>query len=469
MRRHIISLFSLLIPLTLLLPHKNIKISNALKIQLVHPNSLDSPFFLKNLTRQQRINHLIRDSINRAHSRISTTTSYSNKTFSQLGLTRQHEIHVKQSSLVLLKVGVGTFQNPISYKTYYLRMDTASGLTWLQCEDCLKPNKKCFGNPPIIFPNTQSSSYNAIPCNTHELCFKDICLDGYCAYSARYSSASKAIGTLATEKFTFDTVSGQDDITNVFDLVFGCNNIYHGLSTNQGDSGVLGLGWSSRSLMNQITPTGIHNSFAYCFSHYDSSDLGPLGYLTLGSDDYSQDDFSVTALRHYGKDSHYYLNLEGISVGQRKLTIEKEIFVRREKGKSGTIISTGSSFTSLNQRAYKELRRVLERYFESQGRYKPFKPGRNEIQLDLCYTGLKGTLNEFPSITFHFSGANLILKSENVFIKIDDPPDGFCLAMLPHANGVTIIGGYQQSNIKFIYDRSRYLLLFKPEYCNEGA
>ncbi|KAK9664010.1 hypothetical protein RND81_14G013500 [Saponaria officinalis] len=470
MERHIISVFFLLIPLILLLPQKNFKISNALIIQLVHPNSLNSHFSIKNLTRQQRINHLIRDSINRAHSRSSTRTSYSNNNFSCLELTTiQREIRVKENSIVLLKVGVGTFKNPISYKTYYLHMDTGSDLIWLQCQDCLKPRKKCFGKPPIFFPNIHSSSYNPIPCNTHELCYKDICVDGFCAYGVRYGDASKATGTLATEKFTFDTVLREDDITNVFDLVFGCNNFYDGLSTNQGDIGVLGLGWGSRSLMNQITPTGIHNSFAYCFSHYDSSDLGSLGYLTLGSDGYSQDDFSFTALLHYGNDPHYYLNLEGISVGQRKLTIDKKVFVRQAKGKGGTIIDSGTSYTYLNPQAYKKLRRVLKRYIKSLGRYWPFKPDRDKFELDLCYTGLKGTLNEFPSITFHFSGGNLILKSENVFIKTNDPPDGFCLAMLPDDNGLTVLGAYQQSNFRFIYDRSRYLLLFKPEDCNEGA
>ncbi|KAK9750735.1 hypothetical protein RND81_02G217700 [Saponaria officinalis] len=404
------------------------------------------------------IENLLRHSENR-----NSKTSNSSNKYDHLDWLSQQQLRVGKPPVIYLKFGIGTFETPIPYKSYYLRMDTGSELTWVQCEDCQKPGNHCFGKPPIIYTNTKSSTYRPIPCNTHELCFKDKCINGFCSYN-KYYGDGETTGILAFEAFTFRTGPRLNEVTQdiVFNQVFGCNTFYRGRSSNV-EIGILGLGWGPRSFISQVK-TQVQDTFSYCFPSFDKTSPVSEGYFEIGSDDVSEDDFSSTALRRFGSFQHYYINLEGISVNRRRLNILPSVFARTGD-EGGTLIDSGSSFTYLTPVAYRELERVLAAYFTSLKNYVPIKPG----DFDLCYKSSTYAAEQLPSITFHFSGADLLLKPENVFIWLNDSPNAFCLAMIMSYEQDTVFGAYQQSNFKFIYNRRKRLLLFKPDSCEEAA
>ncbi|KAK9684388.1 hypothetical protein RND81_10G206500 [Saponaria officinalis] len=431
--------------------------SSALKIPLILPNSPESPLYIKNITRAQMIENLRRRSKIRARSisRSRTSNNTHNK-FAQPDWVSKQPLHVEEGSVISLKIGIGTFTTPISYKPYYLYLDTGSELIWVQCEDCRRLGNRCFGKPPKFFKNSESSSYHPIPCGTHEFCYLSTCINGFCSYTKQYDDGSAARGILAFETFTLDTEGV------VFNLAFGCNFFFYGRVTDVGN-GILGLGWGKRSFISQIK-TQVHDAFSYCFPHFDkTSSAQSHGYFAIGSDVVFDDDYSYTTMVTVGGEQHYYLNLVGISVNGNRLRISARVFERTGNQK-GTLIDFGTTFTSITAIAYKELRKVLVAYFKSLGNYVPIKPGKDEFKLDLCYQSSTAT-QELPSVTFHFYRADLVLKPENVFIPLDNPPNAFCLAMVKDKGELTVLGAYQQSNFKFLYDRIRWLLFFKPDSC----
>ncbi|KAK9664181.1 hypothetical protein RND81_14G024000 [Saponaria officinalis] len=442
---------------------------------LVFPNSPESPLYIKNLTRQQRLQQLVYNTINRAH--IVSQRTISRRNFTKLEWTSQEEMRVREVGEILVKLGVGTFQTPTSYTPYYLSMDTGSDQIWLQCEGCKTFPNRCFGMPyPKFYPNSRSSTYHQIPCGTHELCYtyvckngqcSHVCRDGYCSYHIGYSDNSEALGILAFERFVFGITSARSSVA--FNLLFGCNTYYQGTSFNTGEIGILGIGWGPRSFITQIK-NYVDDTFSYCFPHYDNTALGAQGYLKIGVDDESYDGYNSISLFEFGNDGHYYLKMHGISVGGHRLSLDPSIFSRRSSG-GGTVIDSGATITSLVPAAYKQLKKHIVLYLiKSTGSFRRTAPGENEYPLDLCYKRLRQRvdLDELPAIVFHFEGADLFLRPKNVYVLTDNPRNGFCLAMLPRRENRTSIGAYQQSNFKFVFDRRRRMLHFKEQNCNDG-
>jgi hypothetical protein len=88
----------------------------------------------------------------------------------------------------------------------------------------------------------------------------------------------------------------------------------------------------------------------------------------------------------------------------------------------------------------------------------------SSIGLDLCYQKQSGSSTpNFPTITFHFKGANYDLLKEN-YIYVDSS-GVICLAMLP-SNGMSIFGNFQQQNYHILYDNGRNMLSFVPTVCD---
>ncbi|XP_074283977.1 aspartic proteinase nepenthesin-1-like [Silene latifolia] len=347
-------------------------------------------------------------------------------------------------------------------------MDTGTDQTWVQCEDC-QHYGGCFGNPLIFLRNSKSRSYNPIPCDSHPLCYTGDCVDGYCSYRVEYLDRSVARGILAHESFTFGIGRGRERNDEVkFNLVFGCNRVYEGKPVNTDENGMLGLMWGRRSLIDQLMTQGViqRDIFSYCVPHYDNTDLGGVGYLEIGTDDGDNDYYSSTALKRFGEISTYFIELNGISVGQTRLPIDPYIF-SRVHDLGGSIIDSGCMFSYIAAGAYTVLTRMLKDYFSKLGNYKTVKPRKTDFQFGLCYKDLEaGRTGLLLAITLHYSGADLELEPDNVFFHLT--PNVFCLAMYPAYNGMSILGAYQQSNFKFVYDRANLMLRFKKEYCHQS-
>lgn len=89
----------------------------------------------------------------------------------------------------------------------------------------------------------------------------------------------------------------------------------------------------------------------------------------------------------------------------------------------------------------------ITRYFRDKYDWHPRPPQPGNF--DLCYDLPHGSYT-YPSMTYHFAGADLFLDDKNVFQFFHG---GFCLIMLPiNDGGTNLLGAFQQANRRFLFD-----------------
>ncbi|GMH10383.1 hypothetical protein Nepgr_012224 [Nepenthes gracilis] len=357
-----------------------------------------------------------------------------------------------------VRVGQGEFLMTLAIGTpassFSAIMDTGSDLIWTQCEPC----NRCFDQPTPIFHPNKSSSFSPLSCSTN-LCQQlplSTCDDG-CQYVYQYGDDSSTAGVLASETFTFGSVS-------VLKIGFGCGSDNDGTGFSQG-AGVVGLGRGPLSLVSQLDEP----KFSYCLIsiHEDGSKTSPLLLGSVAS--------NLTSLKHHGaikstpllhnqlQPSFYYLKLEGISVGGTRLPINESTFELREDGSGGLIIDSGTTITYIEESAYD----VVRKEFVSQMNLTV--NDNSSAGLDLCFdlpsdAQVSGELT-VPELIFHFDEADLSLPGDNFMIG-DDEEGLVCLAM-GSSNGISILGNTQQQNFLVLHDLEKETVSFIPTQCSD--
>ncbi|KAM1485091.1 hypothetical protein TB1_036027 [Malus domestica] len=446
-----------------------------LTIELIHRNDPQSPFYQPNLTHKQRIQALTNQSIARAQylKNMTTLAAANNQTFSYSPETVRMLMNLNMGvALYSVKIGIGTIPTSSpQFKVYNLVVDTASDLTWLQCEEC--EQHRCFAVVDEPFPSSRSTSYQHLPCNAHPLC-QGFCIGDFCSFERTYADRSFVAGYLSSETFSFDSSTGPGR-ESIQGLVFGCaidsNQVSFAGDTNQ-ISGVLGLGFGPRTFVSQLDPLGQSNGrFSYCLRR--ERIVGPItSYLKFGADIQQRPDLSVTGLRRFNTIAYYYINLLGISVNGHMLPIPPEEFAIRDDGTGGSMIDSGSTFTRISRHAHDVLVSALEAVFAASGEGTLRRlPAGEYGPFELCYEVLRPeAFLGFPIITFNLqNNANMHVDHEAAFLTGTGASGNlkFCLAMLPESNPImpTSIGAFQQTNYRFIYDTKEFKLYFGPENC----
>ncbi|KAL5555086.1 hypothetical protein UlMin_037322 [Ulmus minor] len=342
----------------------------------------------------------------------------------------------------VMKLAIGT--PPESFSAI---MDTGSDLIWTQCLPC----EQCFSQSTPIFDPKNSSSYSKLSCSS-PLCDalpSSTCSDG-CEYFYAYGDYSSTQGVLATETFTFDEHS-------VPGIGFGCGGDNQGDGFSQG-AGLVGLGRGPLSMVSQLK----EQRFSYCLTSMDDtkSSLLLLGSSASVKNKSSSSIITTPLIKNPSQSSFYYLSLQGISVGDKKLSIEKGTFSLQQDGSGGLIIDSGTTITYLEQSAFD----VLKKEFTSQTKLEVEKSGSQG--LDLCFKLPKdATSVEVPKLVFHFQDANLELPSEN-YILSDSDSGVLCLAM-GGSSGMSIFGNIQQQNFLVLHDLVKETLSFVPTQCDQ--
>nr|AGT17399.1 aspartic proteinase [Saccharum hybrid cultivar R570] len=137
-------------------------------------------------------------------------------------------------------VGIGTPPQP-----HTLIVDTASDLTWTQCNLLNDTAKQ---REPLFDPS-KSSSFAFVPCSSR-LCTEDnhdskSCSNKTCRYDCGYVSV-EAVGVLAHEAFSFGD--------NCLSFGFGCGALTDG--NLLGASGILGMSPAVLSMVSQLAISG---------------------------------------------------------------------------------------------------------------------------------------------------------------------------------------------------------------------
>ncbi|XP_010541193.1 PREDICTED: aspartyl protease UND-like [Tarenaya hassleriana] len=316
-------------------------------------------------------------------------------------------------------------------------IDTGSDLTWLQCLPC-----KCYPQTIPFYSPSKSSSYRNASCESVPSAMPQVIYDseaGICRYFLKYMDRTSTRGVLAEEKLTFQTTD--EGLASVSDMVIGCG--HENYDSYNLFSGVLGLGPGTFSIVKRFG-----SRFSYCFGALtDPSYLHNV--LILGDGAILEGDPTRVEI----SDDQYFVNLEGISIGEKDLDIEPEIFKRNRYG-SGTIIDTGCSVTILERITYEnivwEVNLLLDGVIERAEGYDTYtKP---------CFKGrVERDLLGFPVVRLRFEGgAELGLDAESLFVG--NGSDEFCLALrmnLSDDRNVIGASAQQKYNVGFDLDDNK--------------
>lgn len=128
--------------------------------------------------------------------------------------TAQHRLEVGQGFCKLCFCGLQVGSTP---QLQRLRLETSTGLSWIQCQTCTN----CFQQPEDlpVFDPTASETYSAIGCD-NTICSSDWGFGGgvtlscvevddsnsTCGYSLTYVDGSSTSGTLALDSVGLDEI-----------------------------------------------------------------------------------------------------------------------------------------------------------------------------------------------------------------------------------------------------------------------
>ncbi|KAL5840136.1 hypothetical protein ACOSQ3_012798 [Xanthoceras sorbifolium] len=415
-------------------------------IELIHRDSIRFPYHNRNENVSDRVERAMKTSISRfayLQAKIIKSSSW-NENY-EAGI-----LPSINSSLFFMNFSIG--RPPIPQFTI---MDTGSSLLWVQCLPC----NKCYKQFGPTFDPSKSSTYSELPCNSPYCRYSpgSACnLFGKCSYNLTYMDGFSSSGILARETLTFKA-SDEGRISLPGTMIFGCGHD-NGMFHDRQVTGVFGLGFGKLSLVSHLA-----SSFSYCIGNlHDPNYIH--NKLVLGHGARIEGDSTPLEVIN----GRYYITLEGISVGERKLEIDPKIFKRKTNiGKDGVVIDTGSPATWLVKPGFEALREEVKAlldvwltrsyWFDS---------------WTVCYEGvISRDVVGFPAVTFHFAdGADLVLDRESLFLQAW--PNVFCMAVFPsfadhdhHETNLSLVGMMAQQNYNVAFDVSGKKVTFQRIDC----
>ncbi|KAK8489758.1 hypothetical protein V6N13_096398 [Hibiscus sabdariffa] len=411
-------------------------IPNGFSVDIVHRDSPVSPLYNPLETPFDRFYN----AYNRSISRINRFRPTYSKAF-------QSDI-VANGGEYFMKISIGS--PPVSILGI---ADTGSDLTWVQCEPC----EECYEQRGPLFDPTKSSTYKSVQCGTNPCNALDnserVCDQekNTCKYSYSYGDRSFTKGNIALEMFTIGDDSTRNQSRVSFpNLVFGCGHNNGGTFDDVG-SGIIGLGGGPLSLVKQLGKS-INGKFSYCLQAPDSA--AESSKLIFGTAKESNPVSSSTPLVEREPSTYYYVTLEAVSVGDKRLPYGG--FSSSSAGKKGNIIvDSGTTLTFLQSEFYNSLESALEEAIKAKRVSDP------KGLLSPCFEADKDV--DLPIITFHFSGgAEVKLQARNTFAQVQD--DMVCFTIVP-SNDIAIFGNLSQMNFLVNYDLEERTVSFTPTDC----
>ncbi|KAM3684893.1 hypothetical protein ACB094_11G078900 [Castanea mollissima] len=410
-------------------------------VDLIHRDSPNSPFYDPSETPSQRIAKAVRRSINRVN-RFKPTSSLSTN-------AAQSDIS-SNGGEYLLKYSVGT--PPVEILGF---ADTSTDLIWLQCEPC----SICYNQTAPLFDPKKSRTYKKVSCSSAQCQSlpQSSCSGGNkssCQYSVDYYDGSSSDGDVAVDTLTLGSTTSRPVLLPK--AIIGCGRDNEGF-TNENGSGVVGLGRGANSLVSQLG-SSIDGKFSYCLIPFTSHG-NTTSKLNFGSNAVVSGSGSVSTPLVLGQDSYYYITLEAISIGRKRI----DLISASESGNLDTgniIINSGTTVTSLPEQLYPGFISALKDEIHLPEVDDPTG------QLILCY---KSSLDDFrvPSITAHFTGADVELSSNTTFISVNE--EVVCLAFIPEDDfqPAAFFGNLAQSNLLVGIDVLNETVSFKPTDCTK--
>lgn len=402
-------------------------------VELLHRDSIDSPFYDHSMTFAQRLGHALQRSVANAK-RFNANPHRSS----------YHADLVPDHGEFLINISFG---NP-SHKVLAIA-DTGSDLSWMQCRPCIK----CYKHKGKPFNPKNSSTYQTVGCKSRT-CKALSSLETSCSATKRcqfyesYADGSYSNGTVSTETVTL----GNRVLSNI---VFGCSFSNDGIfRPNWG--GIVGLGGGEFSLVSQIR-SYVPGKFSYCLIPFPlTNDLtNKTSKMTFGRYDLGPNVVSTPLVPNYPK-TFYYVTLKGISVGNKRINIRDKANFSDPSQKGNMIVDSGTTLTVLPSKLYEGFEAAIKKAINVRTMKDPQKV------LSLCYRSAK--VSSVPKVTVHFDGADVVLNRDNLFVTVSKHI--MCLAFQPSSN-LPVMGNLAQINYMVGFDLEKNMLSFKRTNCEK--
>ncbi|XP_010550909.1 PREDICTED: aspartic proteinase CDR1-like [Tarenaya hassleriana] len=402
-------------------------------VDLIHRDSPESPFYHPvEEAPFQRVRNAILRSLNR-------TVHFGSVDLSKTPI--QTDILSEQGEY-LMKFSLGTPPLPIMAIA-----DTGSDLIWTQCEPCMD----CYPQEAPLFDPKNSSTYKNVSCESRQCktLKRTTCSDdGRCRYSVSYGDRSRSYGNVALDTLTLGSADQRP--VPLRNIAFGCGHDNSGTFNKKG-SGIVGLGGGSLSLVSQIRDS-IRGKFSYCLVPL-SSESGRTSKMNFGSNAVVSGSGVVsTPIVKKNPETFYFLTLEAISVGDKKLRFPGSNFGTDE---GNIIIDSGTTLTTLPSTFHSEIVSAVAAAVKGERVDSPIRS-----VLNLCYRASSDV--RVPPITVHFKGADVNLKPMNYFVQVSD--DVVCFAFAAN-DRFAIYGNLAQTNFLVGYDAVSQKVSFKNADC----
>ncbi|XP_031500809.1 aspartic proteinase nepenthesin-1-like [Nymphaea colorata] len=410
------------------------------QIKLIHGDAH------RNLTYQQHLDAGLRRTQDRAMHLLNQTMKVQpdhrkSSPPSQKTSTVQSKIQGYHGEYIM-RLAVGT--PPTSF---FADIDTGSPLTWAKCPQLEDP----------LFDPKSSSSYSKVPCSNPlcnitgaiSICDDD---DQSCDYGVMYGDGSLALGTLSWETFHLGPLT-------VKNVAFGCSFFVGGFDHMQ--PAIVAFNRGPLSLISQLGPL-IGHQFSYCLGGFEASDQSK---LTLGpsSDSIrSNATISVPLLVNPSNPDQYFVALQGISVGGKRLPIPESAFQFGPNGNGGVVVDSGTTIMTLVPKAYSH---VKEAFVKGLGQLTQVPHLNDTLQFDACFHGVPNS-NSIPTFTLHFDGGDLQVPIENYILR-DEEMQKSCLAIIPSPTPANIIGATTMQNFHVNFDLGANTITFTRVQCSK--
>ncbi|KAJ8573488.1 hypothetical protein K7X08_009999 [Anisodus acutangulus] len=272
-----------------------------------------------------------------------------------------------------------------------------------------------------------------------------------CGYQVRYGDDSYSVGDLATETIRFG--SSKKAQVALKNTVIGCGHNNAGTFSGDKESGIVGLGGGKFSLISQMG-SSIGGKFSYCLAPFTQHSPVPKSKIHFGTNAIVLGNkVVITPLAKKSPATYYFLTLEGVSVGKKRLDFRQVAFSFEE---GNIILDSGTVLTMFSPEIYVKLEAMVK------GQIKLPTVADPIGALSLCYKSL--SMEKIPIITMHFKGGDVKLGPLNTFVETSDNTMCFAFAA---SYGVPIYGNIAQMNFMVGYDLKKKRISFKAADCSK--
>ncbi|KAL0007635.1 hypothetical protein SO802_009137 [Lithocarpus litseifolius] len=217
------------------------------------------------------------------------------------------------------------------------------------------------------------------------------------ADTVNYGDKSFSKGDLAVDTLTLNSTSSRP--VSLPKTIIGCG-LNNSLTSGVTGSGIVGLGGGSKSLVSQLH-SSIAGKFSCCLLPFIYSQDNTSSKLNFGSHAVVScfGTVSTPLVLHKRPHTYYYLTLEAMSVGNKRLELSSSSASRGSKG--NIIIDSGSTLTYFPAEFYSKFESAVAEEIN-------FERIDDPSHL-LCYNISDHDI-DVPNITAHFSGADVKLN-----------------------------------------------------------